>query len=73
MQILLEVYIVLKEMNLQRMVENFALNNSTSFKYKVSRLGKATVADGNDRSLKNKEIVFPLKYLSNLFSSLECL
>ena len=31
---------------------NFALDNSTSFKYKASLLGKATDADGNDRSLK---------------------
>ena len=32
---------------------NFALDNSTSFKYKASVLGKAIDADGNDRSLKN--------------------
>ena len=31
---------------------NVALDNSVSFKYKVSFLGKATDADGNDRSLK---------------------
>ena len=31
---------------------NVALGNSTSFKYKTSLLGKATDADGNDRSLK---------------------
>ena len=35
---------------------NVALNNSTSFKYKASLLGKATDADGNDRSLKNTKI-----------------
>ena len=29
-----------------------ALDNSASFKYKASLLGKATDADGNDRSLK---------------------
>ena len=28
---------------------NVALENSTSFKYKASLLGKATDADGNDR------------------------
>ena len=44
---------------------NVAIDNSTSFKYKVNRLGKATDADGNDRSLKNTKIVVPLKYLSN--------
>ena len=31
---------------------NIALGNSTFFKYKASLLGKATDADGNDRSLK---------------------
>ena len=50
---------------------NFALDNSTSFKYKTSLLGKATDADGNDRSLKNTKIVVPLKYLFNFFRSLE--
>ena len=39
--------------------------------YKASLLGKATHADDNDRSLKNTKIVVPLKYLSNLFRSLE--
>ena len=47
-------------------LNNVALDNSTSFKYKASLLGKATDADGNDRSLKNTKIVAPLKYLSNL-------
>ena len=50
---------------------NVALNNSSSFKYKASLLGKATDADGNDRSLKSTKIVIPLKYLSNFFKSLE--
>ena len=31
---------------------NVDLDNSSSFKYKASLLGKATDADGNDRSLK---------------------
>ena len=49
---------------------NVALDNSISFKYKASFLGKATDADGgNDRSLK--ELAVPLKYLSNFFRSLE--
>ena len=43
---------------------NVALDNSTSFKCKASLLGKATDADGNNRSLKNTKIVVPLKYLS---------
>ena len=50
---------------------NVVLDNSTSFKYKVSLLGKATDADGNDRSLKNIKLVVPLKYLSNFFRLLE--
>ena len=49
---------------------NVALDNSASFKYKASPLGKAD-DDGNDRSLKNTKIVVPLKYLSNSFRSLE--
>ena len=47
------------------------LDNSTSFKYKASLLGKATDTDGDDRSLKITKIVVSLKYLSNLFRSLE--
>ena len=47
------------------------LYNSTSFKYKATILGKATDADGNDRSLKNIKSVALLKYLSNFFRSLE--
>ena len=50
---------------------NVALENSTSFKYKASLLGKAADADGNDRSLKNTKIDIPLKYLPNFFRSLE--
>ena len=44
---------------------NVALDNSTSFKYKASPLGKADDADGNDRSLKNSKMVVPMNYLSN--------
>ena len=50
---------------------NVALDNSTSFKYKVILLGKATDADNDDRPLKNTNLAVPLKYLSNLFRSLE--
>ena len=50
---------------------NVDLDNSASFKYKASLLGKTTDADGNDRSLKNTKIVVPLKYLSNFFRQLE--
>ena len=38
---------------------NIALDNSTSFKYKASLLGKASDDDdGNDRSLKNQKYLF---------------
>ena len=42
---------------------NVALDNSKSFKYKESLLGKATDADGNDRLLKNVKLIVPLKHL----------
>ena len=58
-------------MNDVRDPNNVALDNSTSFKCKASLLGKATDADGNDRSLKNTKILASLKYLSNFFRSLE--
>ena len=47
------------------------VDNSASFKYKASILGKTDDADGNDRLLKNTKLVFPLKYLSDFFRSLE--
>ena len=50
---------------------NVALDNSASFKYKTSLLGKAAGVDGNDRPLKNTKIVIPMKYLSNFCRSLE--
>ena len=37
---------------------NVALDNSGSFKYEASLLGKATDAHGNDRSLKNIKQLF---------------
>ena len=43
---------------------NVAFDNSTSFKRNANFLGKATDADGNDRSLKNTKTVVPLKYFS---------
>ena len=48
---------------------NFAVNNSSSFKYKVNLLGNPVV-DGRIARL-NVKIVVPLKYLSNFFRSLE--
>ena len=50
---------------------NVALDNSTSFKYKASILRKADDNDVDDRSLKNIKLAVPLKYLSNIFRSLE--
>ena len=40
------------------------MNTLNSKTYQSNKLGKAADADGNDRSLRNKEIVVPLKYLS---------
>ena len=55
-------------MNNARNPLNIALDNSTSFKYKASLLGKAAIdADDNDRSLKNGKIVIS----SIFFRSLE--
>ena len=52
--------------------DNVALDNSTSFRYKTSLLGKGTDADGKKiQKIKNTKIVVPLKYLSNFFRSLE--
>ena len=48
---------------------NLAVNNSSSFKYKVNLLGDP-VAAANIARL-NIKIVVPLKYLSNFFRSLE--
>ena len=45
-------------------LNNAALDNSASFKYKTNLFEKATDADGNDRSLKNTKIVVPLKYIT---------
>ena len=40
------------QLNDARNLLNVALDNSTYFEYKASLLGKATDADGNNRSLK---------------------
>ena len=48
---------------------NLAVNNSSSFKYKVKLLGNPVV-DDNVATL-NVKVVVPLKYLSNFFRSLE--
>ena len=50
-------------------IDDLAVDNSNSFKYKVSLLGNPVVADNiAKRSVK---VVVPLKYLSNFFRSLE--
>ena len=46
-------------------LNNVALENSASFKYKASLLEKATDTDSNDISLKNTKIIVPLKDVSN--------
>ena len=50
-------------------IDDLTVDNSNSFKYKVSLLGNPVVADNiAKRSIK---VVVPLKYLSNFFRSLE--
>ena len=51
--------------------DDVTTNNSSSFKYKSSILGKSTVDDNNNGVLKNAKIAAPLKYLSNFWRSLE--
>ena len=48
---------------------NLAVNNSSSFKYKVKLLGNPAVA--NNAVTLNVKVAVPLKYLSNFFRSLE--
>ena len=51
--------------------DDLTVDNSNSFKYKVSLLGNPVVVDNiAKRSVK---VVVPLKYLSNFFRSLEML
>ena len=50
-------------------IDDLTVDNSNSFKYKVTLLGNPVVADNiAKRSVK---VVIPLKYLSNFFRSLE--
>ena len=51
------------------LANNLEVNNSNSFKYKVNLLGNPVVA--NNIARLNVKIVVPLKYLSNIFRSLE--
>ena len=50
-------------------IPNLAVDNSSSFKYKVELLGNP-VLDGAIAK-RNVKVVVPLKYLSNFFRSLE--
>ena len=52
---------------------NLTADNSTSFKYKVKFLGNIAAADPDNARVGrlNVKIVVPLKYLSNMFRSLE--
>ena len=54
---------------LDDIANNLTQNNSTSFDYKIKLLGNREVA--NNIARRNVKIVVPLKYLSNLFRSLE--
>ena len=48
---------------------NLAINNSSSFKYKVGLLGNPAAV--NNVARRNVKVFVPLKYLSNFFRSLE--
>ena len=48
-----------------------SLDNSKSFKYKASLVGKATDATDGNSFVKSTKIIVPLKYLSNFWRSLE--
>ena len=51
---------------------DLTIGNSKSFKYKAVLIGKTADAVNNTNSLvKNTKIVFPWKYLSNFWRSLE--
>ena len=50
-------------------IDNLIVDNSNSFKYKVSLLGNPVVADNIAK--RSAKVVIPLKYLSNFFRSLE--
>ena len=50
-------------------IPNLAVDNSSSFKYKVELLGDPVIAI--DIARRNVKVVLPLKYLSNFFRSLE--
>ena len=48
------------------------INNSQLFKYKAALLRKtANAVNGTSSSVKDAKVVFPLKYLSNFWRSLE--
>ena len=49
---------------------NYSIRNSKSFAYKTSNTGKL---EGNNAGKDDMEIVVPLKFLSNLFGSLNIL
>ena len=50
-------------------IADLMVDNSSSFKYKISSLGNPVVADNIAR--RSVKVVVPLKYLSNFFRSLE--
>ena len=54
-------------MTYARILAHVIIDDSTSFEYKSSLLGKPAASG----VLENAEIVVPLKYLSNFFRSLE--
>ena len=47
------------------------INNSKSFKYKATLVGKTTNHNNGNSFVKDTKIVVPLKYLSNIWRSLK--
>ena len=52
-------------------ITDVTIDDSSSFRYKSSILGNLVAATGANGVLENAEIAVSLKYLSNLFRSLE--
>ena len=50
---------------------DLTIDGSKSFKYKEALLGKTAIDNDGKSSVKDAEIVVPLKYLSNFWRSLE--
>ena len=65
------VYGRLKEYEVPTNNADLAINNSQSFKYKATLLGKTADYNDGKNFAKNAKIVVTLKYLSNFWRALE--